>query len=238
MHDVVSHNLQVMVTLADAAAAAQATDPGRATEALHEVSSTGRQALTDMRRMLGVLATRSRRRANDAAGDGRPPLSPQPGLGDLDALVDRVRATGLDVTLECGGRPFPVSGAAGLTVYRIVQEALTNTLKHAHEPTSVAGAARVQRSRHFGAGDRRRAHGPAPVTVPGLGNGPLRGPGSRSATDARQRGAGAGAAVADGLAGMMERAAVFGGTLVAGPRPDGGWEVTAMLRDCTAPITP
>ena len=138
MHDVVSHNIQVMVTLADAAAAAQGSDPARAAEAMHEVSSTGRQALNDMPRMLGVL------REGPAGGDGAalsggapPPLAPQPGLDDLHPLVERVRGTGLDVALECSGRPFPVSGAAGLTVYRIVQEALTNALKHAREPASV-----------------------------------------------------------------------------------------------------
>ena len=99
MHDVVSHNIQVMVTLADAAAAAQASNPERAAEAMHEVSSTGRQALTDMRRMLGVL--RDEPAGGDgAAGSERPPLSPQPGLGDLDALVERVRGTGLDVALR------------------------------------------------------------------------------------------------------------------------------------------
>ena len=64
-------------------------------------------------------------------------MAPQPGLDDLHPLVERVRGTGLDVALECSGRPFPVSGAAGLTVYRIVQEALTNALKHAREPASV-----------------------------------------------------------------------------------------------------
>ena len=72
-----------------------------------------------------------------AGAGGRPPLAPQPGLRDLDALIERVRGTGLAVSVERRGRPFDVSGAAGLTVYRIVQEALTNALKHAHEPALV-----------------------------------------------------------------------------------------------------
>ena len=96
MHDVVSHNIQVMVTLADAASMAQAADPARAAEAIHEVSSTGRQALTDMRRMLGVLREEPAPAGTNGAagGDGRGPLAPQPGLRELDPLVERVRGTG------------------------------------------------------------------------------------------------------------------------------------------------
>ena len=227
MHDVVSHNIQVMVTLADAASAAQAAEPARAAEAMSEVSSTGRQALTDMRRMLGVL-----RDEPAAAGNGsaQPPLAPQPGLGDLAALTERVRGTGLHVTVEQSGTPFAVSGAAGLTVYRIVQEALTNALKHAADPTAVEVrlafddpdiAVRI-------IDDGRRE---APVPVPGNanGNGHMRG--------GRPTGAG-GDGGGHGVTGMAERAAAFGGTLRAGPRAEGGWEVTALLRDCKAPTPP
>ena len=124
MHDVVSHNLQVMVTLADAASAAAEFGPPTGRRGDPAVSSTGRQALVDMRRMLGVL------REESPAG-AEAPLAPQPGLGDLDALAERVRGTGLPVTVERSGRSFEVSEAAGLTIYRIVQEALTNVLKHA-----------------------------------------------------------------------------------------------------------
>jgi len=232
MHDVVSHNIQVMVTLADAAAAAQASDPGRAAEAMHEVSSTGRQALHDMRRMLGVLRDGP---AGDAGVNGseRPPLSPQPGLGDLDALVERVRGTGLDVSVERSGRPFAISDAAGLTVYRIVQEALTNALKHAHDPASVEVrlafsdpdiAVRVT--------DDGRAD--APVPVPGGGNGRANGHGHPPGNGRVTPWSGGG----HGVAGMAERATAFGGTLEAGPRPAGGWEVAATLRDCKAPTAP
>ncbi len=223
MHDVVSHNIQVMVTLADAAAAAQASDPGRAAEVMHEVGSTGRQALTDMRRMVGVL--RDEPAAAAANGGERPSLAPQPGLGELNTLVERVCGTGLDVAVERSGRPFPVSGAAGLTVYRIVQEALTNALKHAEEPAS------VQVRLEFSdpdisvrvTDDGRTA---VPVPVPAHGNGH---PGANE--NGRAGGGG------HGVAGMTERAAAFGGTLEAGPRPAGGWEVTATLRDCKAPTT-
>jgi signal transduction histidine kinase len=234
MHDVVSHNLQVMVTLADAAAAAQATNPARAAEAVREVSSTGRQALTDMRRMLGVLREEPPPAAanGDEAGaapasvvpDDPGPLSPQPGLRDLERLVERVRGTGLAVSLAPSGRPFELTSAAGLTVYRIVQEALTNVLKHAAEPGE------VQVRLEFDDPDvtvrvtddgRARVGAPTPGT-PGTYGPDGTGPGSV---------AGSG----HGLAGMAERTAAFGGTLTARPRPAGGWEVVAVLRECKAP---
>jgi signal transduction histidine kinase len=231
MHDVVSHNIQVMVTLADAASLAQAGDPERAAEAIHEVSSTGRQALTDMRRMLGVLRDEpAAQTAADGSGsgtgtgsgsaaallakgngnvNGRTPYAPQPGLGDLAALIERVRGTGLNVTLQRVGLPFELSSAAGLTVYRVVQEALTNALKHAEEAHAVEVlltfadpdvAVRVTDDGH---------NLVAVPTRPTVGG--------------------------HGLAGMAERASAFGGTLAAGPRPAGGWEVEALLRDCKAP---
>ena len=224
MHDVVSHNIQVMVTLADAASAGQVVDPTRAAEAMHEVSSTGRQALNDMRRMLGVLRDEP---ATAGIGSDQPLLAPQPGLGDLAALVERVRGTGLQVTVEQSGRSFEVSGAAGLTAYRIVQEALTNALKHAHDPTAVEVrldfddpdiAVRITDDGH------RVEH--VPVTGKCNGNG----------NSAISRGRPREAAGGHGVTGMAERAAAFGGTLRAGPRAAGGWEVAALLRDCKAPM--
>ncbi len=222
MHDVVSHNIQVMVTLADAASLAQARDPARAAEAIHEVSSTGRQALTDMRRMLGVLRDEPTHAPAGAGahgsaaavlangnGNGRSPYAPQPGLGDLTALIERVRGTGLNVSVQRVGVPFALSPAAGLTVYRVVQEALTNALKHADE------ARTVEVLLTFADPDvavRVTDDGQSMVAVP-----------------ARP------AAGGHGLAGMAERAGAFGGTLAAGPRPTGGWEVEALLRDCKAP---
>jgi signal transduction histidine kinase len=217
MHDVVSHNIQVMVTLADAASLAQASDPARAAEAILEVSSTGRQALTDMRRMLGVLREESGpagRGASGGNGSAPTPLAPQPGLGELPALVERVRATGLGVSVRRVGAPFAVSDAAGLTLYRVVQEALTNALKHADEPTAVE----VRLS--FADPDvavRITDNGRARVTVP-----------SSSTAAAPSEGG-------HGLVGMAERATAFGGTLRAGPGPGGGWEVEAMLHDCKVP---
>jgi signal transduction histidine kinase len=168
-----------------------------------------------MRRMLGVL--REEPAPAGPNGAERPPLSPQPGLRDLDALVERVGGTGLSVSVERSGRPFEVSGAAGLTAYRIVQEALTNALKHAEEPDSVVVQVTFEDpDLSVRVTDDGRTKVAAPVAGPGGG------------------GMGGG----HGLAGMAERAAAFGGTLHAGPRSAGGWEVSATLRDCKAPTSP
>ena len=236
MHDVVSHNLQVMVTLADAATAAQASDPGRAAEVMREVSSTGRQALTDMRRMLGVL--RDGPPAGNTArhpgpGTDRAPLAPQPGLDELNALVSRVGGTGLPVTLERTGRPFEVTGAAGLTIYRIVQEALTNTLKHARAPHSVEV--------HLDFDDpdvsvRVADDGEDPVLA--RVSAPLTPEGADTIPEGRAPTRVAGTRGGHGVTGMAERAAAFGGTLEAGPRSGGGWEVRTTLRDCKASTSP
>jgi signal transduction histidine kinase len=126
LHDIVSHSLSVVITLADAAALVNRADPDQGAEAMAEVSEVGRHALSDMRAMLGVLRT-----DEPDPKTGRAPQPPQPGVGQLGALVERIRATGLDVSLSVDGTPFPLGAAAELTAYRIVQEALTNTLRHA-----------------------------------------------------------------------------------------------------------
>ena len=160
LHDIVSHSLSVVITLADAAAVVGRSDPARGVEAMTEASEVARRALTDMRAMLGVLRT-------DEPSAG---LAPQPGIDDLGALVERIRATGLPVDLSVEGTPFPLGAAAELTAYRIVQEALTNTLRHAaarHATVTIAydqpqlrvriaddgsreGAGRAPRPRHRG----------------------------------------------------------------------------------------
>jgi signal transduction histidine kinase len=124
LHDIVSHSLSVVITLADAAALVNRADPDQGADAMAEVSEVGRHALSDMRAMLGVLRT-------DDPPPGQAPLPPQPGVGQLGALMERIQATGLDVSLSVDGIPFPLGAAAELTAYRIVQEALTNTLRHA-----------------------------------------------------------------------------------------------------------
>jgi signal transduction histidine kinase len=195
LHDIVSHSLSVVITLADAAAVVGRADPVRGTEAMTEASEVARQALTDLRAMLGVLRT-----DEPAAG-----LAPQPGLGDLGALVERVRATGLPVDLTVEGAPFPLGAAAELTMYRIVQEALTNTLRHAaagHAAVAITYCRPQVRVLVTDDGSARTAD-------------PLRAGGHRG----------------HGIDGMRERAALHGGTLRAGPNPDApeGWLVEATL---------
>jgi len=189
MHDIVAHSLSVVVTLADAAAVAGRTDPDRAAATMQQVSDVGRQALTDMRAMLSALRTA------EADAD----LGPQPGLADLDALYRQVGRTGLDVRATTTGEAPSLPPALELSVYRIVQEALTNTLKH-------ASASSVDVRLHFT---------PGAIGIRVQDNG---------AADPTARGSGG-----HGLTGMTERAAVYGGSLSAGPAPDGGWLVVASL---------
>lgn len=194
MHDIVTHNLSVMVALADGAAFAVERSPERAAAAMRQASSTGRQAITDMRRFLGVLR------------DDEPDAlrHPMPGIAQLGALVEQVRAAGLPTRLEVTGETATVPVAAQLTVYRLVQEALTNSLKHAP-----AGAR----------ADVRLVCGREELVVVVVDDGA----GMPAAKAGRE------GAVGHGLAGMRERAAAYGGRLSAGPRPGGGWQVVAML---------
>ena len=121
LHDVVAHSVGVMVVQAQGARRLLDRDPERAREALETIEHTGRTALDEMRRSLGVL----RRPDADA------PLAPQPGMGDLGALLEQARQSGLTVELVTEGEPAPLPAGVDLSAYRIVQEALTNTLKHA-----------------------------------------------------------------------------------------------------------
>jgi signal transduction histidine kinase len=122
MHDIVAHNLSVMIALADGAGFAMHDAPDRAEAAMRTASRTGRQALTEMRRLLGVLRDES----------GEQQLAPPPGIAEIDGLVEQVRGAGLPVRYDVGGQAEePLPAGLQLAAYRIVQEALTNTLKHA-----------------------------------------------------------------------------------------------------------
>jgi signal transduction histidine kinase len=193
IHDIVAHSLSVVITLADAASVVNESDPEQATAAMHQASDVGRQALRDVRSVMNVLR----------ADDDQSALAPQPDISQLGDLFDRVRATGLDVEVDVVGHEFVVGAATELTVYRILQEALTNSIKH-------AGATRVQVLVRYA----------CPVLE----------------LQVKDNGRG-GAAVGHGhgIDGMNERAALHGGTMVAGPDDEGGWSVTVTLRpDLTA----
>jgi signal transduction histidine kinase len=195
MHDVVAHHLTVMVTLSEAAAAASASSPDRAAEVMRAVSATGRRALADTRRLLGVL----RQRPGD---DPAAALAPVPDLAQLDALIEEVRSAGLQTTLEICGQAPDVPANVQLTVYRLVQEALTNTLKHGG-----TGARATVRLRYL--------PGELQVDIDDDGAGAT---------------APAPAGVGGGLIGMQERIHAYGGDVQAGPRQPGGWTVSARLR--------
>ena len=130
MHDVVAHSLSVVIAQADGGRYAAAADPDAAVRSLTTISETGRAALADMRKILGVLR---------APGDANDPqtVTPQPIDADLDTLVEQVRSSGLDVSLVRVGQARPLPPGLGLTVYRICQEALTNVLKHAGPSATV-----------------------------------------------------------------------------------------------------
>jgi signal transduction histidine kinase len=192
LHDVVAHAVSVMVVQADGAAYAVHKQPDLAERAIKTISSTGREALTELRRLLGVL------RSEETSGE----RTPQPGTQSLSELAGRVRAVGLPVQLDIVGNVDDLSTGVGLGIYRIVQEALTNSLKHAgHGSSAVVRVERV--------GDR--------VDLSIVDNGH------------RRAGTLVGVSGGNGLIGMRERALVFGGTLEAGPRPTGGWQVRASL---------
>ncbi|WP_055526536.1 sensor histidine kinase [Streptomyces graminilatus] len=195
MHDIVGHNLSVIITLADAGAYATDLAPERGKEALQLIGDTGRQALGELRRVLGVL-----REATGGPTDG-PELSPQPGIADIGALCAKVRAAGREVVYRTSGDVDALDSGVQLTVYRIVQEALTNTLKHAGTETLVRLAI-VEKDARLTV----RVHDSGPVAPSGPPN---------------EEG--------HGLVGMRERAALYGGTVSAGPTGGGGWSVEAVL---------
>ena len=251
LHDVVTHNVSVMIVQAGAARKIMASSPGDAQDALLAVESTGRYAMTELRNLLGLLSPAAdgrdwgrsgtpatgepahgaagpsavagplpgARELGGAAGTAGPPvaaLRPQPGLGELGTLIGRVSDAGLPVELRVSGMPRPLSAGADLAAYRVVQEGLTNVLRHA------GGAP---------AWVRVCWDGPLEITVSDDGNGGASGIPAGLAGDGGLDGTGGlnGVGRGRGLLGLGERLALYGGELSAGPRPEGGWRLRAVL---------
>lgn len=189
LHDVVAHGVSVMVVQADAAEEVLGRDPARAAAPLQSIQRTGREALTDLRRLLGVMQS-----APDSG------LAPQPGLDDLNALLARVRLTGLGVELEVQGEGVRLAPGVDLAAYRIVQESLTNVINHADASRAVVAVVYRASSVDLEVRDDGRA-----------------------VTERRPPPGG------HGLVGMAERVALYGGELQAGPDPGGGFRVRARL---------
>jgi signal transduction histidine kinase len=196
LHDVVAHRVSLMTVQAGAAKSVVASDPDAALTALTAVEEAGRQALSELRHLLGVL--RPDRDLDD--------LGPQPALADLPRLVEQIRGAGLDLSLDTVGMPAELPSRVDLFAFRIVQEALTNVLKHAGPGTH----AEVRLAAERGG-----------ILVDVLDHGP--------ATGVSGTAAGAYDARGHGIVGMRERALLLGGTLDAGPRPGGGFRVVAYL---------
>jgi signal transduction histidine kinase len=190
LHDVVAHSVSVMVVQASGVRRLLTPEQHREREALLSVEQIGRQALSEMRRMLGVMRS----------GEQRPAaaLAPQPGLEHLDRLIAQVQEAGLPVTLHIEGARPPLSPGIDLSAYRIVQEGLTNALKHAKGAHAEVTVRYAPEGLDLEVAD----------DGPGVPNGQPTG---------------------HGLVGMRERVALYGGTLEAGPRPEGGFALRAHL---------
>lgn len=196
LHDVVTHNVSVMVIQAGAARTVMDTAPDRAREALLSVEAGGRTAMAELRHAMGLLTM---------AGDGydtaaETDLAPQPGLGQVPTLTDRMRGTGVAVELTVTGAPVPLSTGADLAAYRVVQEALTNTVKHAAGARVRIAIDHVPGAVHIDVSD-----------TGGVSEAPA-GPGGGR-----------------GLIGLRDRLAVYGGTLHSGQRPTGGFRLRAVI---------
>ena len=208
LHDVVTHNVSVMIVQAGAARKILSLSPADAEDALLAVEATGREAMTELRNLLGLLSPRADgpdgapgARSADGTGGAAAAadpaaFAPQPGLGELATLVGRVSAAGLQVGVEVRGEPRPLRPGADLAAYRVVQEGLTNVLRHAGEATATVAIDWGEDLVITVTDDGRRAPG---------------GPPGR------------------GLLGLRERLALDGGTLVAGPQPGGGWQLRAVM---------
>lgn len=192
LHDVITHNVSVMVVQAGAARKVMESSPTEAREALLAVEAGGRAAMAELRHVMGLLTM-------DGGNAASPELAPQPGLGQVPVLVDRVRAAGAPIEIAFTGTPVRLPDGVDLVAYRVVQEALTNAMKHA-----VGARVRVE-----------IGYAPTSVSIDVLDTGGATAPGVMG--------------VGRGLVGMRERLAVYGGTLDVGPRPTGGYRVSAKI---------
>ncbi|MDP5228583.1 MULTISPECIES: histidine kinase [Arthrobacter] len=192
MHDIVAHSLSVIITQADGGRYASVADPEMGRQALETIARTGRSSLAEMRRLLGVLRQ-----------EGNTEYRPQPGVEDVPSLLAGIRANGLTVALRQEGEPrHELPAGAGLTVYRLVQEALTNCLKHAG-PAAVVDARLEWTAKGLDVHIHDDGRGAA-ADPPGPGGG-------------------------NGLRGMRERVALYDGTVTAGPVTGGGFAVDAHI---------
>ncbi|MEY9857304.1 signal transduction histidine kinase [Catenulispora sp. GAS73] len=220
LHDIVSHNVSMMLIQAGAArqvlaaapdrseAAEQADASGVAEDALLAVESAGRETMTELRHLLGVLAP-----AQDGRDDG-PGLAPQPTLARLSALVDKIAFAGLPVDVRISGEPRALPGGIDSTAYRVVQEALTNALKH--------GGSNAELTVRY---DDRYLR----IEVLTTGNGSLTGLGGTGTSAATASASGESLGTGRGLMGLKERVAVYGGDLDARRRLGGGFRVRAKI---------
>ncbi len=196
LHDVVAHNVSVMIVQADGAAYVMDNSPQQAKEALSTIASTGRQALVEMRRLLGVLRT----------ADSAEEYTPQPGVEELPELLEQVRTAGLPVEYRTSGEARELPRGVELTVYRIVQEALTNVRKH--------GGPYVRANVQVDFRDRELE-----VVIEDDGRGTTDEHLSTGGTDG----------LGHGLIGMRERVGMVSGSLDVGPRPGGGFRIRAVM---------
>jgi len=209
LHDVVTHNVSVMIVQAGAARKILSSSPADAEEALLAAEATGREAMTELRQLLGLLSPRAdgEQSAADPAA-----FTPQPGLDELDTLIGRVSAAGLPAGMRVTGEPRPLPPGADLAAYRVVQEGLTNIMRHVGQATATIAIDWGQ-----------------DLVITVTDDGGLE-PGNASAA----RAAGP---PGRGLLGLRERLALYGGTLSAGPRPGGGWQLRAVM-PAREPSTP
>jgi signal transduction histidine kinase len=195
LHDVVTHNVSMMTVQAGAARKVMARSPGLAEEALLAVEAGGRAAMAELRHVMGLLTM-----ATGPEGPAGPELAPQPGLDQVGTLAARVRDTGMPVELAVSGSPVPLPPGVDLAAYRVVQEALTNTVKH-------ASGASV---------DILVDYKPSRLSLDIADSGGVPG---QSAASGNGR----------GLIGLRERVSVHGGTVSAGPRAHGGYRVQVEI---------